>query len=380
MKKGYRKILILEIVFLVILLFNSFVFKIANMYEIIGLLIPFLGLTIFLLGHERNNQRNKKDVLLNILIFILMYYFITYFLGLFSGFLRSPYSFNPIAIIQNIFPVVVIIVLTELLRYELFSKIEKSIPCLIIGIIVFVMIDVNVSIHLYDMTKYAGIVKLICLVVFPSITKNIFLVFLTKRVGYSCGLIYRLLTELNVYLIPISPDFGEYLNILIKTVLPVIIMVRLNNMYNYFEVRKIKTSRYYNKNLIIYSIITFALLVTVVLTSGLFKYQALTIGSSSMAPKIEIGDVVILGKVNSMGLEKIKKGDILVYNHDNVMIVHRVTKKIKTEGKIYFQTKGDNNETKDGWLVREEDVIGTVRLKIKFIGIPTVALNNLLNK
>ena len=380
MKKGFNKILILEIILLIFLLFNSFVFKIANMYVISGIMLPFLILMIVLNGFEKDNYRYKKDVLLNIIIFLLMYYFITYFLGLFSGFVKSSYSLSFINIIKNTFPVIALILISELMRYVLFNKTKRNLPCLIIGCLLFVMVDVNTMVHIYDVKTALGITKMICLVVFPSITKNIFLTYLTMKVGYKNGIIYRLITEISTYLLPIFPDFGEYINVLLKTVLPIAIMARLNNMFNYYSVRKIKDSRYNNRKLVLYSVITFALLTIVLLTSGLFTYQALTIGSGSMSPAIEKGDVIVLKSMKNEEARKIKKGDVLVYNHDNKIIVHRVIKKSNNGETISFKTKGDYNNAKDSWTVKQEDVIGIVKFRIRWIGMPTVALNELLNK
>lgn len=380
MKKGFNKILILEIILLIFLLFNSFVFKIANMYVISGIMLPFLILMIVLNGFEKDNYRYKKDVLLNIIIFLLMYYFITYFLGLFSGFVKSSYSLSFINIIKNTFPVISLILISELMRYVLFNKTKRNLPCLIIGCLLFVMVDVNTMVHIYDVKTALGITKMICLVVFPSITKNIFLTYLTMKVGYKNGIIYRLITELSTYLLPIFPDFGEYINVLLKTVLPIAIMARLNNMFNYYSVRKIKDSRYNNRKLVLYSFITFALLTIVLLTSGLFTYQALTIGSGSMSPAIEKGDVIVLKSMKNEEARKIKKGDVLVYNHDNKIIVHRVIKKSNNGETISFKTKGDYNNAKDSWTVKQEDVIGIVKFRIRWVGMPTVALNELLNK
>ena len=380
MKKGFNKILILEIILLIFLLFNSFVFKIANMYVISGIMLPFLILMTVLNGFEKDNYRYKKDVLLNIIIILLMYYFITYFLGLFSGFVKSSYSLSFINIIKNTFPVIALILISELMRYVLFNKTKRNLPCLIIGCLLFVMVDVNTMVHIYDVKTALGITKMICLVVFPSITKNIFLTYLTMKVGYKNGIIYRLITEISTYLLPIFPDFGEYINVLLKTVLPIAIMARLNNMFNYYSVRKIKDSRYNSRKLVLYSVITFALLTIVLLTSGLFTYQALTIGSGSMSPAIEKGDVIILKGMKNEEARKIKKGDVLVYNHDNKIIVHRVIKKSNNGETISFKTKGDYNNAKDSWTVKQEDVIGIVKFRIRWVGMPTVALNELLNK
>lgn len=380
MKKSYNKLLILEIILIIFLIFNSFVFKLSNPYIIFSIILPFLILMIIFSGFEKDNFRYKKDVFLNLLICLLLYYFITYFLGVFSGFVRTSYSLSINNIIKNIFPIVLLIVASEILRYEIFTKAKGSIFSLVIGCLVFILIDVNMMVHLYDVTTPLGLTKMICLVIFPSITKNIFLTFLTVKTGYKNSLFYRLATELNTYVFPIFPDFGEYINVLIKTVLPIIIMSRINNLFNYYEIRKIKDSKYNSRKLVLYSIITFVLLIIVLLTSGLFKYQALTIGSGSMTPKIEKGDIVIVESLNSSEIKDIKKGDILVYNHDNKIIVHRVVKISNVNNKVTFNTKGDNNTTNDSWIVKETDVIGIVKFKIKWLGMPTVALNELLNK
>ena len=380
MKKSYNKLLILEIILIIFLIFNSFVFKLSNPYIIFSIILPFLILMIIFSGFEKDNFRYKKDVFLNLLICLLLYYFITYFLGVFSGFVRTSYSLSINNIIKNIFPIILLIVASEILRYEIFTKAKGNIFSLIVGCLVFIIIDVNMMVHLYDVTTPLGLTKMICLVIFPSITKNIFLTFLTVKTGYKNSLFYRLVTELNTYVFPIFPDFGEYINVLIKTVLPIIIMSRINNLFNYYEIRKIKDSKYNSRKLVLYSIITFVLLIIVLLTSGLFKYQALTIGSGSMTPKIEKGDIVIVESLNSSEIKDIKKGDILVYNHDNKIIVHRVVKISNVNNKVTFNTKGDNNTTNDSWIVKETDVIGIVKFKIKWLGMPTVALNELLNK
>ena len=379
MKRGYVKLYVLEISMFVLLLANLIIFKIANPYIISGLLFLFLIATIITLGIEKDNFRYKKDVFLNVVISLLVYYFLTYFFGLFTGFLKSSYSLKLVNIFRNAFPILLVIVLSEFLRYIWVSKSKENKIGLIIGYLSFLLIDVCLMLNTYDVTSALGLTKMICLVVFPSITKNILLTYVTYKVGYKNCIFYRIIVDLSVYILPLFPDFGEYINVILETVLPIIIVIRLNNLFNYYDLRKIKESRYTKKNLIIYSVITFALLVIVTLTSGYFRYYALTIGSGSMTPKINKGDVVIVKKLKDTEIYDIKKGDILVYNHDDKIIVHRVNKIIKNNGQINFKTKGDNNNTADSWQVKQDEVIGIVKFKIRYIGMPTVALNELLN-
>ena len=116
------------------------------------------------------------------------------------------------------------------------------------------------------------------------------------------------------------------------------------------------------------------------LSSGFFKYQALAIGSNSMKPKISKGDVIIVERVKKNEISNIKKGDILVYTHDKRLIVHRVIKTLNLEKETVFITKGDNNNAKDSWFVKKEEITGVVKLRIKYAGMPTIALYELLNK
>lgn len=377
MKKGYVKVLILEILLLITLLFNSFVFKIASYYLTAAILFITLLLMIFLVGYEKDKYRYKTDVFLNILIFLLFYYLITYFLGFFTGFIKTGYSLRLLMIIKNTFPVILLIVVSELLRYEFLSKVKENKYLIILTFLIFVMLDINMGIAVYDISTSTGFVKMICMVLFPSITKNIFMSYLAIKVGYKNCIFYRFVTELTLYLLPLFPDFGEYINILLETILPIVIMLRINTLFSYNEERKIKSSRYNGKKMILYTVITFVLLGVVTLTSGYFKYFAVTIGSGSMSPNIDKGDIVIIKKVDA---SKVEKGDILAYNHNGKMIVHRVVKIMVVENKFYFITKGDSNNSNDAYIVNEEQVVGITSFRIKYLGMPTVALNELLNE
>ena len=59
------------------------------------------------------------------------------------------------------------------------------------------------------------------------------------------------------------------------------------------------------------------------------------------------------------------------------VIVHRIAKIIKEKGKYIFKTKGDHNNSIDNWEIRENEIIGVVHFKIKYIGYPTVIFNRL---
>ena len=67
-------------------------------------------------------------------------------------------------------------------------------------------------------------------------------------------------------------------------------------------------------------------------------------------------------KIKPKSEEEIKVGDIITFDQNGVLIVHRVIVKDTDDEGVYFITKGDNNLTNDG-KIRFEDI------RYKTIGI-----------
>ena len=110
---------------------------------------------------------------------------------------------------------------------------------------------------------------------------------------------------------------------------------------------------------------------------GFFKYRPISIMSNSMFPVYKRGDVVIFKKVENV--EKIPKGAILIYNNGKKNIAHRISQVIKTNGKVSYQTKGDNNMNSDKELVKTNQILGVYSFHIKYIGFPSIWLYEYFN-
>ena len=76
-------------------------------------------------------------------------------------------------------------------------------------------------------------------------------------------------------------------------------------------------------------------------------------------------------------IKDIQKGQILVFRYKKKIISHRVYSIIKREDGTYYKTKGDNNAQVDDNIVKKNDVIGIAVLRIKYLGIPSVKLQEL---
>lgn len=99
-------------------------------------------------------------------------------------------------------------------------------------------------------------------------------------------------------------------------------------------------------------------------TPDLFGIKTFVIISGSMEPNINIGDMVIV----KIADEPYKVGDIIAFREGNTVIVHRIVEEIEANGKMKYQTKGDNNNTVDKNLVEESCIEGVYKFKIPMVG------------
>lgn len=376
MKSSEKKILTLEIVSLIFLLLNLLLFKLNNIYIIFAFLLLLLIILNFITGFEKNRKRFKKDGIILSIIFTLSYLFIIYVSGLFLGFERNGYSLSLLNIFRNSFPILVVILVSEFLRFELNTKSENQKSLIILSTFLFILVDINIAMQMYDFNNLNDLLEMAALVTLPSITKNILLTYFSLKFGFASTLIYRIIMELYIYLVPILPDFNVYLESIIMFIYPLILLKITKFMLKTEEEKEIVVK---NKNVVrfINVFLVLIMFVIVLLTSGVFKYYFLSIGSGSMTPNINKGDVVIVEKYNEEELRQIEKGDILVYKKENQVVVHRVVE-VNKDGKITFRTKGDNNDSEDAWIINEKDVIGVAKFRIPLIGYPTVWLNEAL--
>lgn len=94
-------------------------------------------------------------------------------------------------------------------------------------------------------------------------------------------------------------------------------------------------------------------------------YKPFIVMSGSMETIINIGDLVIVKKVNS---SNIHTGDIIAFKNGNIVISHRVKEIINDSGTYKFKTKGDNNNVADDFIVNSDAIEGIFVNKIPGLG------------
>ena len=376
MKKGYIRLLVFEFFVCIILFLNSFVWNILSRHIMNAFLFLLLFIFRMVFGFEKDRHRYIKDILMDVFIFLMVFFILYYLFGIVITFAKSGnyYTFNGVK--DFIVPIFVFVIFKEYLRYNLLMKAEGNLLTVIVGIIMFIWIDVSSAIFYGQFNSSYNIFVFFALTVLPSISNNVVFSYITFKVGYKPVILYSLVMSLYYYLLPIVPNPNEYLMSVINLLLPVLLFYRIYLFLK--KSRDEEVDRFYKKKHFGWLILSVAITVILVyFTSGYFSFWAIAVASGSMSPAINKGDVVVIHKINDDGYGNIEKGDVLAFQYDNVTIVHRVVNVVQDNGKYYFYTKGDANNHEDNFTIEKEMVIGKVSIRIPWLGIPTVWLNEL---
>ena len=372
MKKSYFKLTLFSLTLIILFLVNSFIFHFLtqNLFNIF--LLFLIGITYFVFGFEKDRHRYQKDIILELTILMISFFLLYYLVGIFIGFAKTSNYFNISSLKNIIIPIIFYHVEKEFLRYQLLRKTSLSKALTALIILLFILMDsvIPVSSHSFGFTREIFLV--FALNIMPSITENIFCTFLSKNFGYLPSIFYLLVMQLSQYFLPIIPNPNEYLYSIIFFLYP-LVMMRL--VKNYLKISKTEnTSLDYSKGKYYFLGYGFAIIILTILVyfvSGYFRYYTIAIASGSMENTIFKGDVVIIDKE----YQTIDKNDILAYQYENKVVVHRVYKMIDTGSEKFIYTKGDANSNFDQYKVTEDMIMGVVKAKIPLIGYPTVLLN-----
>lgn len=101
---------------------------------------------------------------------------------------------------------------------------------------------------------------------------------------------------------------------------------------------------------------------------SILNYRLFTVASGSMAPKYDIGDVILCKEVN---LRTLKKGDDITYlgtsgTFKDKVVTHRILNIEEVDGKLEFHTKGIASTRVDP-IVKEEQIYGKIIMELKLL-------------
>ena len=320
---------------------------------------------------------HKKQVLLIITAIALLYVMFFYLSGLEFGFYRNPYRLTASNFWRFFLPIAVIIVATERVRYVLMA--QKEFLTRVLCYVSCVIADVLICSNIPSVTSFNLFMDVVAGTFFPALLSNLLYNYLTKRYGMYPNIVFRLITILHAYTFYVSSLIEESLINLIKLFLPIVTYLFIDALYE----KKVRyalgnKSRLWKISSAILTVIVVIIMVgTVMLVSNQFRYGALVIATDSMTGELNKGDIVFFERYEE---QPIVKGQVIVFEKSNSMIVHRVIDIEIINGVARYYTKGDANEDRDAGFITDADIVGVTDLKLPYFGYPTLWMRGLFER
>jgi signal peptidase len=306
---------------------------------------------------------------------------VLYFLGgIISGFGNNPASLTASGILTNLLFVGASLIAFEISRAFLVGKIGRRKPFLAIGLVT--LLFTFISVPLAQVTSFTFTARTDEMVIsswLPLLSENLFATVLALLAGARASLAYRGVLAAFWWFAPILPDLEWALRGLIGAAAPLIGLVAANNYYvsqrNHGKPKKRTTAESLPAGWIV---ATLASVIIVWFAVGIFPWKPTLVGSGSMSPYMNTGDVVIV--VDTVPAN-IKIGDVIEFrkmeNETPIDIMHRVIDIVDQSGTRFFVTKGDANDEADADPVDPSSVQGRVTTVVPKIGWISIAIKRL---
>ena len=328
------------------------------------------GVLYFSIARIYTNTKLRKKIIQYTTVAVLTYLVIYLLSGLFVTFGNNPYNTTLKGLIINFWILGVPIFAKEYIRYKLINNVydrDKMSFSIFISI-VYVLIDIEYARLIGQNVATLTIIKYCAQVIAPSIAKNILFSYIAIQGDFVSSIIYQLITNLYYWISPILPNSPWAMSSIIDTVIPIILCL-------YIRYEKVKLTPKKDRRMIIDtnpgSIIPLVISIVLVIwfALGVFPIKPIAIATGSMEKEICVGDVAIIQKCKG---NDVNVGDIIEYQMEGYTVIHRIIEKKQENGEFCFVTKGDNNISPDNEIVRENQLIGKVIFKIKYIGYPAI--------
>jgi len=335
-------------------------------------------IAINILKNNKIKSIHSKQIVIIMATLGIVFVMLKYIMGVYFGYYNATVILSNWSVINYILPYIAIILSTEIIRKAIMliapdkENLSKIIYVILMSFLEFTLLN-NIS-SLFSTKDWFDAVALTLL---PSIASNMLYNFVLINFKEEKGIIlYRIITTLYIYFIPIIPNIDPLIESVMDIVMPCIIYFLLSRYLNskkLFSVKSYKLEKIFTLILVIF------VTIVIMLISCKFKYGALVIGSGSMTGTIDKGDVIIYEAYIPNLKKRVRKGDIIIFTQGDRKIVHRIIEERTVNGSEVYYTKGDANDMQDEWLVYEKDIIGVYKMKIPYIGNITLSINNLLD-
>lgn len=333
------------------------------------ILAPFAAISFFFVKKRSIISLNRNQVIMLMSVISLLYLMIYYLTGLYYRFYKTVYRLDFDTLLQYVLPITVIIVASEIIRGVM--RAQNSRLADIFTYLACVFADVIASSSIVSFENLNRFMDVVGLSLFPAITANLLYHYLAKRYGIIPNLVYRLLTTLYIYVIPYKSAVPDSLLAFVDLFIPLVIYIFIDSLYERKMRYALGKKNRFSTILSVVAVIFMTL--TVMLISNQFRFGAYVIATDSMTGELNRGDAAIYERYDGSAIEV---GQVIVFDKNGSKVLHRVVDIKNEDGTLKYYTKGDLNEENDTGFITKSNVVGIVKLKVPYVGYPTIWLHN----
>ena len=330
--------------------------------------------TCLLIKKRKAPSINRKTVLLLTVVFLLLYFTVFYLSGLSLGFVKTTVPFNFNTLTKKILPITAVIVASEVIRRVLLSQEKRAVNILAFMLCLFSELAIVGGFG--SVNSFSTFMDIMGLTLFPAVSAGVFLHFVTARHGTAPAIAYRCLITLVPFFIPVAPAMPDALLSFITLLLPLLLLLFLRVLFEKRVKRATASPHAKRIGYIIAAVFLILAVGLVALISCQFRYGTIIIATGSMTGELNVGDAIIYERYAK---QTIAEGDIIVFERNQTLVVHRVVEIAHVNGETRYYTKGDANESRDTGFVTKSDIVGTTDFKISYVGYPSIWLHQLFD-
>ncbi len=363
-------------ILIIFFLLNLLVLNMNSKIELALIFIVLLILSKKIFKYRQCNIFNKNTILGTMALIGVIQVSIHYVIGLLTDFSKNSLPMSGHIILVIVLPLSIIIIIQEFLRYQFTINKGNTKIFKLLTIIFFVIVDVNIFGSTVNLRSLDSTIEFLGTVLFPSIVNNVVYNKMSVKYGYKAITVYRIITIISYYFIPVIPNMNLLIKSVFKITLPLIIYLTMSYMFDRVEFEKVMRKSKKKGLSISTTILLIIISLATALVSCAFRYGIMAIGSGSMTGTINYGDAVIFEKYKDQELDI---GDIIIYAKKDKNVIHRITEIGVFNDEYVYVTKGDNNKYADSGYVYKENIVGVIHKRIKYIGFPAIWFRSLFN-
>jgi signal peptidase len=272
---------------------------------------------------------------------------ISFLCGMVWSFGRSPYAHAFPPVLGNLFFIASSLVGLEMTRAYLMAR-GRSVGVFLLITVLFALIVIPLGFY-ERMKDLRSTIEALGTEVLPQVAESLFATYLVWLGGPFAGMAYRGALLGFEWFSPILPRLPWLVQAFVGTTIPVVLLLILYQITTVQE-RDASTTRSQAKAFH-WTLIVLLAVSLLWFNAGFFGVRPYLVSGVSMQPTYSAGDVVIVLQVPK---ETIQVGDVILFRHNKVAIMHRVVAIQEQNGQRVFITKGDNNNTLDEPVTAEE--------------------------